>query len=199
MSISSLANAAIGRRTDFAPLDIVPQGLAEIAMAAATLPMPPTATRGREPAPAPPGANADAVNTALNVLFDYVPTEILTVYVAVLAAIQQPTAMESSGNVTHGAWIPFWCFLVATPVVVWLVYAAKVKAAEKPLPVSLKEWPAWEMTAATLAYCAWAFALPKTPFAEFDWYSSALAGIAVLIASTILGLLAPFFQNPIKP
>lgn len=42
-------------------------------------------------------------------------------------------------------------------------------------------------------------ALPNTPFAEFtDWYSAALSGVMVLVASTVLGLLAPFFQRPLK-
>src|SRR6266478_7309036 len=54
--------------------------------------------------------------------------EILTLYVAVLAAVQQPN------KVTSADWTAFWGFLVATPVVVWLVYGAKVKAANKPLP-----------------------------------------------------------------
>jgi hypothetical protein len=54
------------------------------------------------------------------------------------------------------------------------------------------------LLAATVAYCAWAFALPNTPFGQYSWYSSALSGVAVLVASTFLGLLGPFFQNPLK-
>lgn len=195
MSISSLANAAAGRRLDFPPYDTVPQGLAEIARAAATPPEPPPVTpRG---APTSPGENANAINTALNLLFGYIPTEVITLYVAVLAAIQQPANPEATGNVAFGAWIAFLGFLVATPIVVWLVYGAKIKAAQKPLPLSFWEWPLWEMFAATVAYVTWAFALPKSPFTDYPWYSSALSGIAVLIASTFLGLLAPFFQRPL--
>jgi len=40
MSISSLANAAAARRSDFAPLGGIPQGLAEIASASGTAPAP---------------------------------------------------------------------------------------------------------------------------------------------------------------
>jgi hypothetical protein len=117
----------------------------------------------------------------------------LTLYVAVLAAIQKP------GIVTRAEWITLWGFLVATPIVVWLVFGAKVKAAQKQMPVAPRTWPVWEMFAATVAYCAWAFALPNTPFTSYTWYSSALSGIAVLVASTVLGLLAPFFQRPLSP
>jgi len=51
MSISSLANAAAARRSDFAPLGGIPQGLAEIASASGTAPAP-LRTRQRHPHPA---------------------------------------------------------------------------------------------------------------------------------------------------
>jgi hypothetical protein len=185
MSINSLTNAAIARRLDFLPLNSVPKGIDEIAMAASTI----TST-----SQSPAAQNSTAINTALNVLFGYIPAEVLTLYVAVLTALQgQP------GKTTQGEWVVFWVFLVATPLVFWLVNAGKVKAEQKPLPLSFQEWPVWEMFAATIAYCAWAFALPNSPFTYFTWYSSGLAGIAVLIVSTVLGLLAPFFQRPITP
>jgi len=183
MSINALTNAAAARRPDFFPLNKTPKGLREIAKAAATSPAPGGAT---------PQESSSQVDTALHVLFGYIPTEVLTLYVAVLAAVQQPN------KVTSADWIAFWSFLVATPVVVWLVYGAKVKAANKPLPLNFGTWPLWEMVAAAVAYCAWAFAMPNTPFGEYSWYSSALSGVAVLVASTFLGLLGPFFQNPLK-
>lgn len=215
MSINSLANAAAARRADFAPIGTVPKGLAEIAdasayihaalaaspLAAAAAPAAaapagaaaaPAAAAPAGPAPASPAAAANGVNTALHVIFGYIPTEILTLYVAVLAALEQP------GPVTKPEWIPFFTFLIATPVVVWLLYAAKVKAAQKPVPASPSQWPVWEMFAATVAYSAWAFALPNSPFTSYHWYSSAIAAIIVLLASTALGLLAPFFQRPIN-
>jgi hypothetical protein len=184
MSINSLANAAAARRPDTVPLNAVPQGLGEIAKAAATPPTTAAAPAAAAAAPAQP-----AVETAFNLLFGYIPTEILTLYVAVLAAIQQPH------KETSAQWIAFGSFFVATPIVVWLVYAAKVKALQLPLPLRFRAWPVWEMFAAFIAYCAWALALPNTPFAEYEWYSSALSGVVVLVASAALGLIAPFFQR----
>ena len=188
MSINALANAAAARRADFAPLDTVPQGLGEIARAAAT---PPTANPPAQ-AGAGPRESATQIDTAFSVLFGYIPTEILTLYVAVLAAVHQ------TDKVTRADWIAFWTALVATPIVVWLVFGAKIKAAGKALPLRFRAWPVWEMFAGTVAYCAWAFALPNAPFSEYSWYSSALSGLAVLVASTVLGLLAPFFQRALK-
>lgn len=115
----------------------------------------------------------------------------LTLYVAVLAAVQ------NGGKVTRSEWSAFWVFLVATPIIVWLVFAAKLKALDKPLPLRVSAWPAWEMAAATIAYAAWAFALPHSPFTQYEWYSSPLSGLAVLITGAVLGLLAPFFQRPL--
>ncbi len=192
MSINSMANSAASRRYDMAPLGVVPNGLEEIAKAAATTPTSaaPPAAPGQPPATEAEKSSSQ-VDTALHVLFGYIPTEILTLYVAVLAAISQP------GRVTTADWSTFWLFLGATPVVVWLVYGAKIKAAQKRLPLAPGTWPIWEMFAATVAYCAWALALPNTPFTQYSWYSSALSGVIVLVTSTFLGLLAPFFQRPL--
>jgi len=188
MSINAMANAAAARRPDMVPLGGVPTTLDEIATAATTRP---TTTPPQVPPGKPPAAAPATVDTAFNVLFGYIPTEVLTLYVAVLAVVQQ------EGKVTRTDWVAFWIFLFATPVIVWLVYAAKLKTVQKTLPLNFSAWPVWEMFVATAAYTAWAFALPQSPFTEYGWYSSALSGLAVLVVSTLLGLLAPFFQKPL--
>jgi hypothetical protein len=196
MSINSLTNAALARRTDEPPIGGVPKGLGGIAKASAASP----ATASAE--------SASGIDTALNVLIGYIPTEVLTLYVAVLAAIHPASTSEATAGlaavespaitaITPGEWSTFYLFLVLTPVVVWLVFAAKLKAEQKPLPIPLATWPVWEMFAATLAYCAWAFALPS-PFADSGMYPPGLAAIGVLVVSTILGLLAPLFQRPLS-
>src|SRR5438045_2474613 len=60
------------------------------------------------------------------------------------------------------------------------------------MPEPPRSWPIWEMAAGTVAYAAWATALPTNPFPD---YPPSLAGIAVLVASTVLGMLAPLFQR----
>ena len=189
MSINSLANAAAARRPDTPPFDDFPRTLEQIARAATT---PPVMVQ----LPAAPGktagAAASSTDTAFHVLFGYIPTEVLTLYVAVLAAVRQRP------EVTRADWLAFWIFLFATPVIVWLVYGAKLKALQKPLPLHFGAWPVWEMFAATAAYAAWGFALPQSPFSAYAWYSSALSGLAVLVVSTLLGLLAPFLQRPLS-
>jgi hypothetical protein len=194
MSINTMANAAAARRPDIAPANIVPSGLDEIAKASTTTPTSTSTT----PIDQTQAASASAIDTASHVLFGYVPTEVVTLYVAVLAAIQNPKDV-TAGVTPSAVWITFVGFLIATPIVVWLVYGAKLLAVNKSIPLEYSKWPVWEMFAATVAFCAWAFALPNSPFSEYNtsWYSSALAGVVVLVASTVLGLLAPFFQHPL--
>ena len=116
MSINALANAAASRRPDMVPLGVVPNSLEEIAKAAATTPISaaPSLESGQPPV-ITAGQGTAQMDTALHVLFGYIPTEVLTLYVAVLASINQPD------QVTYAEWITFWLFLVATHVVVWLV------------------------------------------------------------------------------
>jgi hypothetical protein len=195
MSINSMTNAAAARRPDLGPVAAPPKGFADIAAAAAG--MPAAVPAGGVAAAANDSQTTNDVNTALNVLFGYIPTEILTLYVAILGVLHKP-ATQQAFQPTMADWIAFFAFLTFTPIVVWLVYGAKLKVANKPLPLSFGTWPVWEMFAATVAYLAWAFALPNSPFNQYTWYSAALSGIAVLIASTALGLLAPFFQRPLS-
>ena len=180
MSVSSLADVAFVRRTDVEVPNVPNAGPPDLLTRRIELVNTPT-----------PGAQT-SISTALKVIATYIPTEVLTLYVAVIAAIRTP------GQIDRGLSIAFYSFLIITPVVVWLVYAAKCKGGGKPLPLAPRTWPMWEMFAAAVAYAAWAFALSDNPFSISTWYSSALAGVVVLIVSTLLGLLAPIFQRPIN-
>ena len=191
MSINALSNAALARRTDFEPANTVSATLSEIAAAAGGTPPRPVRT-----APDDAAAPATPANTALQTLTTYLPTEILTLYVAAVAAIGPWTV----NGQPVGRWAPFFAFLVVTPILVWVAFATKLRSVGKPLPASPQRWPMWEMIAATLAYVAWTFALPNTPFIQFtNRYSSGMASFLVLIVSSGLGIVAPLMQRPLTP
>ena len=196
MSINALTNAAVARRPDFQPEGAVPESLAEVAVAATATPLPTPA-----PADVPLTASSSAAvassgpSTALQTLTTYIPTEVLTLYVSAIAALGPLTVRVGSRDLDVGRWLPFWCFLAATPLIVWVAFASKIKAAGRPLPVHISKWPLWEMTAATVAYAAWTFALPATPFAQESWYSSGLASFLILVVSAGLGAIAPLMQR----
>jgi len=164
MSISSMTNVALSRREG---VDVT--SYKTLAAAAS----------GQAP------AQSDAT-AALKAISSYIPSEILTVYVGVLGALQQGGALPPSARTA------FWGFLIGTPVVVWLVYAAKVRAGGGDI---WSAWPLWEMFAATVAFGVWGLALPDSPFKEVGWYSPAIAGVMVLVVSMLLGLVAPLVQK----
>jgi hypothetical protein len=170
MSLAAMTEVALQRRPDFGTPDRYPRTLAEHAAAAAGKTEP-----------------ASTIDTVLRTISTYIPSEILTVYVSALAAL---ATADTASELPHDRWVTFWGFLVATPIVVWLVYAGRLRSASKPLPLRPTTWPVWEMVAATIAYAAWAYGLPGSAFG-----TPKLASIVVLITSTVLGLLAPVFAG----
>lgn len=166
MSISSMTNVALDRKVPKAPGgDRTLEGLDRTA----------AAQHGA-------AGEQGAVTKALDVVMAYIPTEILTLYVAVTAAMTSKTA-ELKQTL-------FYVFLVATPIVVWTIFAGKFRPIQKRLPLSPSEWPKWEMAAAAIAFIAWALALPEPPFT----IDSGLASIGVLVVSVVLGLAALVFK-----
>jgi hypothetical protein len=134
----------------------------------------------------------DPVTTALTLIVTYIPTEVIATYVAVMTVIHDPNRTALTPE-----WWVFWTFLIATPIVVWLIYAAKIRSAQPndPLPLSFLMWPKWEMVAATIGYAVWAFALPSNPFTQGHVTLTQLSGVGVLVVSVALGLLAPIFKR----
>jgi hypothetical protein len=178
MSVSSMTNVAYRRRTDVPPLDSMPSWPGEVAEATGDAP--------------------DTQNTftsALTALMAYIPTEILTAYVAVLAGLE---VAEQQTQAPPGAWVLFWIFLVLTPALVWALYAGKCRTAGKVLPTNPRKWPMWEMSAATIAFVVWAFTLPNTGFADLAWYRPGVATAAVLLVTIVLAGVAPIVQQPIE-
>jgi len=171
MSINAMADAAISRRTDYPPMERTPKGARE---------------RARYTTGEPTSDNN--LTTAIKTLSTYVPTETLTLYVALIAVLKSST----------GLWIAFAIFLLFTPTAIWITYATKVRSDSKELPLKPGYWPKWEMIAGTIAYCAWAFSLPGSVFSGYSWYSAPIAGFTILVTSTLLGMLAGVFQSPLS-
>jgi hypothetical protein len=161
----------------------------------------------RSDRPSEPGGGARSINErahqmaapnspltdALGAVVAYFPTEINVLYTAILAAIATSDTVALTGQ-----WAAYWFSLAAAPVVVWLLYAARLRADSKRLPLAPKRWPLLEMGFSVVAFAVWGAALPGTPFAENDWYNSALAGVAVLVVTAALGLIAPVLGRTIE-
>ncbi len=147
--------------------------------------------------PAPPfqaPLAGSGVLAALKSIVDYIPIEIVTVYVAVGAALSDPGTPSRTGQ-----WVAFWVFLVLTPVTLWALFAARLRAAGASLPVDPTRWPWPELIVAIVAYVLWAFTLPNTPFADFGWYRPGLGTAVLLVGTLVLGLGAPLFTRTSAP
>lgn len=141
---------------------------------------------------APAAGAAPAQNTvgnALTALVKYVPTEVVTLYVATVAARQQIEAVLPSFK---SLWL-FWGFVCLTPLMFALLFYNKLAVANQKLP-SLKEFPWWKTIASTIAFAVWALAVPNGPYLQTAG-ASALAGLAALFVSTVLTLLDPIFDR----
>jgi hypothetical protein len=149
------------------------------------------------PPPAPPSPTplpGSAALAALRSIVDYIPTEIVTIYVAVGAALSDGGTPSRTGQ-----WVAFWVFLGVTPLALGALFAARLRAAGSSPPLDPMRWPWPELTVATVAYVLWAFTLPGTPFADFSWYKPGLGAAVLLVGTLVLGLGAPLFTRTPAP
>src|SRR5450432_3894979 len=108
MSLASMTEVAVQRRSDMGTQGRVPKTHREIAAAAA----------GKE-------GKATAVNTALQLIVTYIPTEIIALYLAIVAALQPAHVVKGvavSATEAVQARTPeavFIGFLIFTPISVW--------------------------------------------------------------------------------
>ncbi|MGA7731622.1 MAG: hypothetical protein WCD37_10180 [Chloroflexia bacterium] len=133
------------------------------------------------------------VTTALGVLIKYIPTEILALYVPTIAAIASIGTFLTFVDATF----IYWFFGVLTFFTVLLVNIAKLAADPNytgPLPWSIAKWPLWKMIAATIAFLAWALALPDNPYITTDGGRS-FAGIVALFVSIFLSIFGTIFER----
>ncbi|MGD9713938.1 MAG: hypothetical protein AB7V46_18055 [Thermomicrobiales bacterium] len=130
----------------------------------------------------------NAFTAAMNAITTYIPTDVLTLYVAG-SAIFLTTDSAGASDFDKAWWI-FAGGVIATPVVNALVFLAKLRSAGVAIPREVRDWPIWESVAATIAFVFWAAALPATPFSEFSWYDAAFAGFLLGVVSLFLGLIS---------
>ena len=128
--------------------------------------------------------------TPLSQLVKYIPTETVTLYVAVVAAIGEPEIPEG-GTIADADFTTLWwatgIMLVLTVLLsVGLSFRAQKGAINPPAKFS---WPFFEIMASAAAFAVWAFSLPSTPLRDlpgFDysaWNSVIILGGSVTIAT----------------
>jgi hypothetical protein len=138
---------------------------------------------GAANAPPPPPLPESQIGSALDLLKKYIPTEVITLYIAAVSAFQVLENDQIAVSL-------YWVAALLTPVFLVLVLMGKRAAAgESPFP---KPWPVWRMVAATIAFLVWALAVPGNPYITTAALH-VLAGFGAIFISTILSLLDPIF------
>ena len=168
MSITSMVESTVRGHVQMAVLAAQPEGGAAAAN--------------------PPPSVSQKLSSAFDQIARYIPSEVLTVYVALIGAMKEANASKDAK--LNGFWVTF----ALVPVVVWCIFAAKMRANALPLPLNPKSWPFWKMIAALVAFTAWAYALPAGPFAECSWYQPAYSQVALLGTTAALALLGGLFD-----
>lgn len=136
----------------------------------------------------------NTVTNTVNVLVKYIPTEVVTMYVAAVSAT--PSLRSTLPFVSTS--LMYWLFAVATPVLLLLVYAGK-RSSEGLMPLpAVKELPWWKMIAATVAFLVWALAVPGNPYIIGEG-GAVVAGFGAVAISTALSLLEPIFERNRPP
>ena len=144
---------------------------------------------------APPSAAAPTTfSNALNALIQYIPTESVTLYIATLAAA--PALEQALDFVTVE--VIYWFFAVLTPILFVLIYLGKRRSAHLPVFPKRLEWPIWGVVSATIAFMAWALAVPSGPYLQND-AGGVVAGLLAVFVSLLLELIGRVVTPRVQP
>ena len=139
-----------------------------------------------------PSTPSGVPSNVVNQLVVYVPTEIITLWVAVIAVLNDPKAPEGKA-ICHADWSTHWVLAGGIAVVATLLTLgfAYRKFADTD-GVDFK-WPLFGMMAAPLAFLAWAVALPEGPMRSACWYTEEAGGVILTIATIGIASAAYIF------
>ncbi len=137
--------------------------------------------------PKPPSAD-----DGLAALTKYIPTESITLYIATISAQQGITAVAPwlTSTVAYGFFVGF------TPVLMLILFLRRLAVAGQDWKLPLQAWSWWQIIASTIAFAVWALAVPGSPFLTQNSEAiGILSGLAAVFVSTLLNLVAPFFER----
>jgi hypothetical protein len=133
---------------------------------------------------------APVPSSPLSELVKYIPTETLTIYIAVQAAIGDPE-IPSGGDISDADysanWIGVWVLLVANlGLTIGLSYRAQRNANTNNFKI-----PVFEAFASEAAFLVWVMSLPSTPLRDFPGFDySAWNSVLILVGSITIVTLA---------
>jgi hypothetical protein len=173
MSINALTNDALKRNADFRQAAAAAEG------------------ERRPRADIEDAAQNNQVTNALSALTKYIPTEAVTLYIA---AVSATVALKEIFPFVTDIGM-YWFFAAFTPIFLFITFLGKRRAAGLAALPSAREWPWWDMVAATVAFLIWALAVPGNQLLDTPT-GGVVAGFLAIFVSTILSGIESFFRRP---
>lgn len=138
------------------------------------------------------GSSNDLANTPTSVaatLASYIPAEAVAVYTSVLAflvPVDKALDVQSYGS--------RWA-LAAVVAVLAVLYAVGTYKRAIERQNGAFRWPVGKTLLVLVAFAAWVFVIPGSPFGSFDWYTPALGAIGAIVVNAFLGAFALFSDS----
>lgn len=134
----------------------------------------------------PAGGTADVLSR----LTLFIPTEAVALYVAIL-----PFTVPKDIPLTKQDFTSRWILAIGVGVVavlfgVGIYRRAVIERGER------FRWPIRRTATLLIAYGAWVFAIPASPFNSFGWYTGALGAAVGIAATTAIALVHLWFGPP---
>jgi hypothetical protein len=142
--------------------------------------------QGKGGGPGSPSKPVGVSTNLVNQITRWIPTETITVYVALLALVA-PISAHANSHSYMSRWVLFAIVTAVNPVVVYLIYMGKRRSNSdlKALPS-----PVFAMIIAPVAFAAWAFALPDTPLSSISGYGIQWNTGIITVATSAIWLVA---------
>jgi hypothetical protein len=132
------------------------------------------------------GTPQEALDSAMEKITAFIPSEVIGSYVAVLGIV----APQSD----RGKWAIFGIGVLLIPLFMWLGYLTKKKQLAGSSPTTslskVKTNAAILFVFALLAFVVWAAALPGTPFLSISQHATAIGGACVIVVTGIMYKIA---------
>jgi hypothetical protein len=129
-------------------------------------------------------AGTNVGGSALSQLIKYVPTETITLYLAVQAALGVITAPKGQ-PISDADFRTRWIWLATLAVATGLLAIGLSYRSQKQLdPNSGFKWPIIETVASVAAFMVWALSLPTTPLLNLRGYNADVWNPIVLLGGT---------------
>ncbi|WP_432124860.1 hypothetical protein [Streptomyces sp. C10-9-1] len=119
-------------------------------------------------------------------LFSFIPTETLSVYLAIETALGVAVAPKGQPVCKadfEARWLWVLALAIATIALTWALSYRKQKQASQTDPF---RFPIVEVAAATSGFLIWALSLPSTPLRDFCGYDPSSWSPVILLGGTIV-------------